>query len=132
MIAVDTSVWVAFFRGRDAALAEHLRELLDGDAVGLPVPVRIELLSGASKSNLPKLRRLLSAPPPLHPVESTWSLVESWAIEAALRGDRFGVGDLLIGAVAVEQRASVWSLDSDFARMEKLGWLHLHRPPRSS
>ena len=57
MIAVDTSVWVAFFRGRAPLIASHLKDLLDRDQVALPIPVRIELLSGALKTSWEMLRR---------------------------------------------------------------------------
>ncbi len=126
MIVVDTSVWVASFRGRDQDLADRLSELLDGDEVFLPAPVRVELLSGASKRTLPLLRRTLSALPVLFPGRETWQLIEDWLEVAVRSGDRFSVGDLLIAALANENSASLWSLDGDFARMAKLRWISLY------
>jgi predicted nucleic acid-binding protein len=40
-------------------------------------------------------------------------------------GQRFGVGDLLIGALARETGSLVWSLDSDLERMSGLGFVDL-------
>jgi predicted nucleic acid-binding protein len=123
LIVVDTSVWIASFRSAGGDEAQHLDALLDADQVALVAPVRVEILSGASVSNRARLRRTLSALPILFPDESTWELMESWLDSATRAGEHFGVADLLIAALAVEQAFPVWSLDSDFARMARIGFL---------
>jgi predicted nucleic acid-binding protein len=128
MIFVDTSVWIAFFRGNDTRRCEHLRTLLDGDEVAVAAPVRIEVLSGASRKDLPRLSHLWSALPVFYPEEATWARMEEWLGRAIAAGERFGMGDLLIGAIAAERGAALWSLDSDFARMARLKLLDLYRP----
>jgi predicted nucleic acid-binding protein len=119
VIAVDTSVWIDFFRGRSLAV-EKLSVLLDRDEVVLPVPVRIEILSGARKSESQSLGRILSALPVLYPTDATWSRMEAWVTAGTVAGQRFGLGDLLVAALAVEHGCTLWSLDSDFARMARL------------
>jgi predicted nucleic acid-binding protein len=128
MIVVDTSVWVAALRDGDCREARALAALLDADEVTLPVTVRSEILAGASKRDLPMLRRTLSALPIAYPGEETWSLIDEWIDGAAPKGQRFGFGDLLIGALAAELGALVWSLDSDFTRMSKAGLIQLFEP----
>lgn len=128
MVVVDTSVWVAVLRSRAAPEAFALAALLDADAVILPVPVRVELLLGAPARERSRLRRALSALPIAYPVEETWTLVEGWAERAAGAGHRFGVGDLLIAAVASERNALVWSLDRDFERLARLNFVSLYEP----
>jgi len=127
MILVDTSVWVEYFRAGDQELVEHLQRLLDEDQTALAMPVRIELLGGSSKKDLPRLRRALSGLPTFVPEKSTWKLIESWVETAVSRGERFGVMDLLIAALVAEKGLRVWSLDSDFARMQKLGLAQLYQ-----
>ena len=127
MIVVDTSVWVAALR-KAGDEARVLATLLDADEVLLTVPVRVELLSGASARDRPRLRRALSALPLAYPTDETWGVIDGWIEQAAAGGERFGVGDLLIGALAAESGALVWSLDGDFARMQRAGLVELYEP----
>jgi predicted nucleic acid-binding protein len=93
------------------------------------LPQRIEILSGASRSDRPRLHRALSALPVFFPGESTWALLGEWVDRGGDAGQHFGVADLLIGAIAAERRATVWSLDADFARMERLELVRRHVAP---
>jgi predicted nucleic acid-binding protein len=126
MIFVDTSIWVEALRQGESPEAQHLSALLDDRAVALAVPVRIEILAGASTEDRVKLRRTLSALPLFHPAGSTWRLVESWIDRASAAGERFGFADLLIGAIAAEQEGELWSRDADFQRMARVGLVRLH------
>lgn len=128
MIVVDTSVWVRALRAGTSPEAETLGRLLDADEACLAVPVRVELLTGASARDRRRLRRSLSALPALYPSEDTWRLMDGWVDVAGAAGQRFGFGDLLIGALARETRSLVWSLDSDFERMSRLGFVDLYEP----
>ena len=120
MIAVDTSVWVSALRGRSDAIAATLKSLLDADEVVLPLPVRLELMSGFARSQRAALRRALTGLPVVFPTEETWAIVEGWIEPAASAGFRFGQTDLLIAALASEVDALVWSLDTDFQQLESL------------
>jgi predicted nucleic acid-binding protein len=127
VIVVDTSVWVAALRS-DAEEAGTLRGLLDEDEVLLPVPVKVELLSGTSTRRRAQLRSGLSALPVAYPTDDTWRLLDAWTEQAAPAGVAFGVGDLLIAAIAHEAGALVWSLDAAFERMERLGLVERYDP----
>lgn len=123
MIVVDTSVWIAALRSATGREACVLQTLLDADEVGLPIPVRLEILSGASVGDRKRLRRVLSALPLIYPTEATWRVLDRWIDKACAAGERFGFGDLLVAALAQETGALVWSLDSAFARMERLKFI---------
>lgn len=120
MIAVDTSVWIDYFRYPDSEVRPDLERLLDDEEVILPAPVWIELLTGAKTQEQDLLRKVLSALPRPIPTKSTWKTMESWTALSVKKGRRFGMGDLLVAAISVENSAKVWSLDQDFSQMAKL------------
>jgi predicted nucleic acid-binding protein len=128
VIAVDTSVWVAALRSAPSPEARTLGQLMDADEILLPVPVRVELLAGVSTRDRPALQRGLSALPLLYPTDETWALIGRWVERAGQAGERFGVGDLLIAALASEVGALIWSLDADFTRMNGLSLVDLYEP----
>lgn len=75
----------------------------------------------------PGVDRLLWALPILYPTRATWQRIEGWVTAGAASGHRFGVGDLLIVALAAENGYALWSLDRDFLRMARLGLITLSR-----
>jgi predicted nucleic acid-binding protein len=132
VVFVDTSVWITAFRSRRSAEAAHLTGLLDDDRAALSVVARLEVLTGTTERNRSAVRRALSALPLFRPVPATWDRVEGWVELASAAGERFGVADLVVASVAVDHDAELWSLDTDFERMQSLGFVRLHVPgPRT-
>lgn len=123
MIVVDTSVWVQAGRARGTQTRETLQRLIDADEVAVALPVRFELTSGLGRKERGPFLRALSGLPLLVPTEETWQLVESWIGPGVDKGHCFSVPDLLIAGLTHEIGGLVWSLDEDFARLEKLGYV---------
>jgi predicted nucleic acid-binding protein len=128
MIVIDTSVWVSALRSTRSAESPVLSALLDADEVLLAAPVRTELLSGAGANQREALRSALTPLPIAYPTVETWRLIDSWTARALDRGERFGMGDLLIAAIAHEAGGLVWSLDGDFGRLARLQLIQLYEP----
>jgi predicted nucleic acid-binding protein len=127
MIVVDTSVWIA--ARRKQRVADVLRSLLEADEVALAMPVRLELLSGIAGHQRRDFLRTSATLPQLHPTEDTWRTLPAWIERAADAGQTFSIPDLLIASSTSEIGGLVWSLDKDFERMEKLGFVGRYDPP---
>lgn len=127
MIVVDTSVWVATLRQPGHEDADVLRQLIDADLVALPVPVRTELLIGTAGRTRDRLARTLLALPLIYPTDQTWTMIDAWTKQAGEAGERFSLGDLLIGVLAATEQALVWSHDEDFRRLAALKLITLYR-----
>ena len=53
-------------------------------------------------------------------------MTEGFVLRAVRAGRRFGVADLLIAAVAAENRLAIWSRDRDFTELAALGFVLVH------
>lgn len=126
MVAIDTSVWIEFFKGKNPQLVENVNFLLDQEEVMLLSPVWIEVLSGASRQEVLTLKYVLSSLPMYYPQESTWDVMRGWIEISSQKGFRFGMADLLIAAVSKENDGFLWSLDKHFSQMEKLKFIKIY------
>lgn len=126
MIVVDTSVWIG--AKKDAGMLSALDSLIDADEVVLARPVRLELWAGTSKRHRAELARTLSALIQAVPSEETWASLPARVERATDAGEWFSLSDHLIAALSEEVGGLVWSMDSDFERMERLGLVRLYDP----
>ena len=127
MIVVDTSVWIDALRQPGREDADVLRQLIDADLVALPVPVRSELLIGTGGRTRDRLARTLLALPLIYPTDDTWATLDQWTKRAGEAGERFSLGDLLVGVLAATEQALVWSHDDAFRRMAAMELITLYR-----
>ncbi len=113
-VLVDSSVWIAFFRG-DPLPASQLDTLLAEDRVSVNELILCELIPILNLRKQHKLVRLLRAIPCL-PLTPDWPGIEAMQ-SACLRLGYNGIGipDLLIAQNAIEGRLPLFSLDKHFA-----------------
>ncbi len=125
-VVIDTSVWIAYFKGSSASIRSRFDDLLDTGNILLVSPVKMELLSGVKQQEIFRLERIFQAVDPFIPDSATWEYVEECIKKSSRKGIRFGIMDLLIAASAHQNTCLLWSLDKDFLKMEKLELVHLY------
>lgn len=127
MILVDSSVWIDFFSSAPGKAGNELRRMIeDAEPFALMGVIITEVLQGLTR-DVARIERYLAQ----------WDLLEprrfqTYREAAAIfrLGQSKGVSlttvDVLIAAIALENRASVFTLDKDFARIARLAGLALH------
>ncbi len=130
MILVDSSVWIDFFSSAPGRAGNELRRMI-GDAEPFAVTgvVVTEILQGLTR-DASRIEHYLSQ----------WEMLEPRGFrtyrEAATifrlgraKGVSLTTIDALIAAIALEHRASVFTLDKDFSRIARLTALPLYPLP---
>jgi predicted nucleic acid-binding protein len=129
LILVDSSVWIDFLSSRPGPDGEELRRLIeDGAPVAITGVIVTEILQGL-KRDVRHIKNFLSL----------FDLLEARGFEtyrdaAALfrlarsQGVSLTTMDAIIATVAVENGATIFSLDRDFVRMAHLAGFRLHQP----
>ena len=118
MILVDTSAWIAYFRGTKSPAAMEVRRLLSDETgqIAICEPVAMEILCGATNDTHLTLERLINGLPSL-PVDNAVDFRAAAGIYRA--GRRAGktirsINDCLIASVAIRNEARVFHCDTDF------------------
>ena len=117
-VLVDTCVWSRFLRKsrpQNDPLAQELERLIRADAVEMPGPIRQELLSGAQpQERFAQLKEYLRFYPNL-PLDEEDDENAAHYYNLCRRQDVQGTAtDLLLCAVAVRYRLSIFTTDTDF------------------
>ncbi len=127
-VLVDTSVWIAFFRGIDSDLTERIAALLkSGKAVYTGI-VALELINGAKDQKA--LQILYDAFDVMQciPVdETTYLHAGKLGYELARKGYTASTVDLLIAQAAIENSLSLMTYDEHFNVMAKHSALALFK-----
>ncbi len=119
-VLVDTSAWVAYFRG-DKDAVKRIDPLLRRGEAALSGPVYAELLSGArTRSAFEELRALLGALNWLDEPPVAWDRVAEARFALARQGVQASLVDLLIAVTAAEAGAALLTRDSNFGRIGRV------------
>lgn len=131
MILVDSSVWIDFFSSSPGQAGAELRRMIaDAEPFALTGIVLTEVLQGLTR-NVNQIEHFLSMWELLEPQgPSTYKSAANIFRLARSRGISPTTVDTLIAAIALENRASVFTLDKDFSRIASVTSLRLHPIPR--
>ena len=130
MILVDTSVWIDFFSVSPGRAGAELRRMIDqAEPFALTGVVVVEVLQGI-KRDVRTIERYLALWDILEPRGfSTFRGAAAIFRLARSRGISLRTIDTLIASIALENQASLFSLDKDFSRIARITALQLHTPP---
>jgi len=127
LILVDTSVWIDFFSFSPGRAGSELRRLIDEvEPFALTGVVVTEVLQGLTR-DVNRIERFLSMWDLLEPRGfSTYREASAISRLARSKGISLTTIDTLIAAIALEHRASLFTLDKDFSRVARITALRLH------
>lgn len=116
---VDTSVWIRSDRKKEKELRERLKRLVIEGTAYICWPVRVELLIGAKdEDKFRSLDETLSVLPHLPIADETWREAARMGQKLARRGQTVPLIDLLVASIAIESGMTIWTVDSDFKRVQ--------------
>jgi len=121
MVVVDTSAWIPFFNRPDSTPKYIIEDLIDRGEAAIVGVVLAELLQGCrSPGERAELKEALLALPYLGVSQATWIAAGEISGGLLRKGITLPLTDLIIAAVAIEHRCSVYSLDAHFQRIPGL------------
>jgi predicted nucleic acid-binding protein len=131
LILVDSSVWIDFFSSTPGRGGDELRGMIgDAEPFALTGVVVAEILQGLTR-DFSRIEQFLSQWEMLEPSGfPTYREAAAIFRLARAKGVSLTTIDALIVAIALEHRASVFTLDKDFSRIARLTGLPLHPLPR--
>ncbi len=128
MILVDSSVWVDFFSSSPGRAGCELRRMIaESEPFAITGVVVAEVLHGLTRDT-GRIDQYLAQWDMLEPRGfATYREAAAIYRAARARGISLTTIDTLIAAIALEQGASVFTLDQDFSRIARITQLALYR-----
>jgi predicted nucleic acid-binding protein len=130
LILVDSSVWIDFFSPVPRRAGKELRRMIaDAEPFALTGVVVAEILQGLTR-DVSQIERYLSMWDMLEPRGfATYREAAAIFRVARAKGTSLTTIDTLIAAIALEHRATIFTLDKNFSRIARLTNLPLHPLP---
>jgi predicted nucleic acid-binding protein len=127
LILVDSSVWIDFFSSAGGDAGDELRRMIEeAEPVALAGAVVAEVLQGLTR-DVNVIENFLRQWDLLEPAGfDTYARAAAIFRTARRNGITVATIDALIAAIAIENRASLFTLDKDFSRLAPLAGLRLH------
>lgn len=127
MILVDSSVWIDFLSSSPGTAGAELRRLIvEAEPLALAGVIVTEVLQGLTQ-DASVIERFLGMWELLEPRGfSTYREAAAIFRVARAKGISLTTIDSLIAAIALEHRATVFTLDKDFSRIARISALSLY------
>jgi hypothetical protein len=123
-VLVDTSVWIEFFRA-NSSVSNNLELLLIADLAEVCGVVLFELLQGIkSEPEKIKIKEILLNLPYVEVNKIIWQKSAEISSDIKKKGFTVPFSDILIGALAIANNFSVFTLDKHF---ELISGLELYK-----
>lgn len=121
MTLIDTSAWIAFFRG-PGKVADQVDALIDANDAAICGPIWTELRRGfRNAAERRKVLPLLESCSELPPPASIWSDAGELGFVLSRKGITVKSMDLLIATYALNSDVGLLTADRDFEQMRKGG-----------
>lgn len=125
-VLIDTSVWIDFFRKKDAALIEKIAALLETQRAAYTGIIALELINGAKgQKELQALHDAFDTMEKIDERERTYFDAGVLGYELARKGHTIGAVDLLIAQIAIENNITLMTFDEHFKVVAKHSGLNL-------
>ena len=128
-VLVDSSVWVAFFRGQETPETDILDYLLEEGLVCTTGLIMAEIIPSArTVKEFRLLQEHFQALPCLGDPPSMWPNIIEWQYKLKRKGIHgIGIADLIVAIVANEHDSAILTSDKHFKLAEQVMGLELVR-----
>ncbi|MBI2346279.1 MAG: PIN domain-containing protein [Deltaproteobacteria bacterium] len=130
MPLIDSSIWIAGWRGGVPAINEALISLIESNDASINPLILTELLQGALNSKHQEAIAQLLAPIPVLPLPNRlWTEAPKLYLRMRQKGVTITTMDCLIAMHAISERVPLWSADGIFQDIRAHSDLRLFQPP---
>ncbi len=120
VVLIDTSVWIAAFRGTPQPVAEITKKLILDDLALTCSPVLFEIRRGLRASECERIMSVMHAIVRFPMEEEDWELAGTLDASLRSRGITIPPMDVLIAQVCLKQKIPIFTLDKHFEGIENL------------
>ncbi len=118
MVLIDSSVWIAAWRGSDDRVTATLSTLIDSGDACINQMIKVELLQGAKDSKHQDRIVNLIQPVTLLPIpDEVWHDAPELYLKCRKTGLNLTTIDCLLACHAISERIPIWSLDHIFQKI---------------
>ncbi len=118
-ILIDTSVWIDYFRGTTASVAEKVDRILDEDEIFIPKMVIAELTQGAlSAKEITVIDGFMEAFHIIDRSDDTWAKAGRLAYDLKRKGKSVALSDCYLAVIAEAHRCGIFTLNRHFREIK--------------